>query len=82
MASTHYVRTIYEGNIAETDRRIIVAKSYAEAAGFIVAHKAGTCFYLVTVSMHHYKYARTFVPVSISSAHVFLWLCEYLSVYA
>lgn len=39
---TTYVRTIYEGNIAETDRRIIVAKSYAEAAGFIVAHKAGT----------------------------------------
>ena len=38
---TYYVRTIYEGNIAETDRRIIVAKSYAEATGFIVAHKAG-----------------------------------------
>lgn len=29
------------GDLGELDGRIIIAESYAEAAGFIVAHKAG-----------------------------------------
>ena len=29
------------GDLGEIDGRIIIAESYAEAAGFIVAHKAG-----------------------------------------